>query len=217
MRKALGSCTTDDSSPPSRPFVTSVPYLRAETEFIMENRFALVRARRCERMNITVDSFRTPSCSKERFVYIQNASRKVLFNNHFYTPPSLTYRRVAEMNPQFRCVLSGAPAVDAVRLKDSAGANAGRLAMEKAAIVWFSEEAVKDDGQRDTANEKNKGPKNATFFPSKPWFVDRVARAEFERLVDAQLALDPGPPLDVAHTLSWRKRMPETGISPEFK
>ena len=81
--------------------------------------------------------------------------------------------------------------------------------MEKAAIVWFSEEA---------GNEKNKGPKNAfNSFPSKPWFVDRAARAEFERLVDAELALDPGPPLDVAHTLSWRKRMPETGITPEFK
>lgn len=69
---------------PDQPAVTSVPYMRAEVEFIMQNRMALVCAR----------------------------------------------REVAAEDPaRFTCSLTGAPAVDAVRLSD------GRVAMEKAAIV----------------------------------------------------------------------------------
>jgi hypothetical protein len=66
------------------PFATSVPYLAAEVAYLMESRFALVRARRA----------------------------------------------VAAAEPaRFACALTGAPAVDAVRLAD------GRVAMEKAALV----------------------------------------------------------------------------------
>lgn len=68
---------------PDKPFCTSVPYLKAEVEWIMQRRFALVQAR----------------------------------------------RRAAEEDPHFRCSLTGAPAVDAVRL------SGGEVAMEKAAIV----------------------------------------------------------------------------------
>ena len=70
---------------PDAPFLTSVPYLRDETEYIMERRFALVTARR--RVRDEVDPV------------------------------------------AFTCALTGAPAVDAVRLAD------GRIAMEKAAVV----------------------------------------------------------------------------------
>lgn len=67
---------------PDRPFVTSVPYMRAEVDHIMRRRFACVVARR----SVAVD-------------------------------------------PAFRCSLSGAPVVDAVRLEN------GAVAMRKAALV----------------------------------------------------------------------------------
>ena len=67
-----------------RPFSTAVPYLKAEAAYIIENRVALVAARRAV---------------------------------------------AAEDPARFRCALTGAPAVDAVRLDD------GRVAMEKAAVV----------------------------------------------------------------------------------
>jgi hypothetical protein len=69
---------------PDAPFVTSVPYLYAETDFIMRKQFALVQARRSA-MELDSDLF--------------------------------------------RCSLTNAPAVDAVRLED------GSIVMEKAAIV----------------------------------------------------------------------------------
>ena len=68
---------------PDVPFCTSVPYMRAEVEYVMESRMATVRARRA----------------------------------------------LAADDPQWVCALSGAPAVDAVRLAD------GRRAMEKAALA----------------------------------------------------------------------------------
>ena len=67
---------------PDAPFVTSVPYLKSEVEFLMQSRIELVRAR-------------------------QQVSREF----------------------DIVCALTGAPAVDAVRLAD------GRIAMEKAATV----------------------------------------------------------------------------------
>lgn len=76
---------------PDQPFCTSVPYLKAEVDYIMRRRFALVRARRA----------------------------------------------AAEAEERFRCALTGAPVVDAVRLAD------GRAAMEKAAQVQGLE-ATKD-------------------------------------------------------------------------
>lgn len=68
---------------PDAPFATTVPYLRAEASYIMEQRFALVQAR----------------------------------------------KSALAADPTFRCSLSAAPAVDAVRLDD------GGVAMEKAALV----------------------------------------------------------------------------------
>lgn len=72
---------------PDQPFVTSVPYLKAEVEYIMESRFAVVRAR----------------------------------------------RRVADMKPEFKCSVSGAPLVDSVRLDD------GSRVMEKMAQIMTEE------------------------------------------------------------------------------
>jgi hypothetical protein len=66
-----------------RPFVTSVPYMRAEVEYIMARRMALVAARKA----------------------------------------------VADEHPEYRCAVTQAPTVDAVRLAD------GRLVMEKMAQV----------------------------------------------------------------------------------
>ena len=80
-----------------RPFVTSVPYLRAEVEFLIETRIALVRARRA----------------------------------------------VAAARPDvFRCALSGAPVVDAVRSSD------GRVVMEKMALVKGMTDVVPDEATR---------------------------------------------------------------------
>ena len=85
---------------PDAPFCTSVPYLRAEADFIFRQRFALVRAR----------------------------------------------RQVAREVPELRCTLTGAPAVDAVRL--TTGSNAGRLAMERAAPLRGSDSAVAEEERR---------------------------------------------------------------------
>lgn len=82
------------------PFVTSVPYLKAEVAYLMESRFALVRARRA----------------------------------------------AAAAEPRFACALTGAPAVDAVRLAD------GRVAMEKAALVR-GEAGYAPDGETRAAFE----------------------------------------------------------------
>lgn len=69
---------------PDQPFCTAVPYLKAEVEFLMQSRIALVSAR----------------------------------------------KSVANAHPdKFKCALTGAPVVDAVRLPD------GRVVMEKAAIL----------------------------------------------------------------------------------
>ena len=114
-----------------KPYATSVPYLRAEAAFLMENRFALVEARRA----------------------------------------------VAKAEPErFRCALTGAPAVDAVRLAD------GTLAMEKVAVVR------KLDHEPDAAT-----------------------REAFEAAVQARYN---EVPLRREECVSWRRLMPEGGLTP---
>lgn len=92
---------------PDRPFVTKVPYLKAEVEFIMETRFSLVKARQI----------------------------------------------VAKRHPQFRCTLSGAPAVDAVRLNN----DSNKVAMEKAALVaglrYRADETLRQEFEHHVAEE----------------------------------------------------------------
>ena len=86
---------------PDLEFVTTVPYMEKEVQFIMESRFAIVAAR----------------------------------------------KRVAE-EERFRCCLSGAPAVDAVRLKRGGG-----IAMEKAALLK-GEEYEEDKETRSLFEER---------------------------------------------------------------
>ena len=72
---------------PDNPFVTSVPYLKTEVEYIMKKRFDLVQTR----------------------------------------------KKVASSSPEFRCGLTMAPIVDAVRIVG--GEHDGLFVMEKVALV----------------------------------------------------------------------------------
>ena len=97
-----------------QPFVTSVPYLHEETRYIMERRFARVRA--------------------------QTA--------------------VMEADPeQFRCRMSNAPVVDAVRLDD------GRVVMEKMARLSGESFTVADDVRREMEVRVGENVEEVAFDP----------------------------------------------------
>lgn len=130
---------------PEKPFATSVPYLREEVRFLMERRFALVRARRAA---------------------------------HSRDPA------------RFRCDLTGAPLVDAVRAED------GRKMMLKAAQVHECEATPET--------------------PETPfaYVADHDTRRAFEEAVEVELAKLPEVALDVASCKSWKRLMPTGGIRP---
>lgn len=93
-------------------------------------------------------------------------------------------RAAADHPDRFKCAITGAPLVDAVRLLD------GRVAMEKAALL--------DPHLEPTATP------------------DDDLREAFEAAVRAAAEADVQSPssLPRAECVSWRRRMPETGIPP---
>lgn len=123
---------------PENPFCTSVPYLKAEVEYLMEGRFDLVRARKA----------------------------------------------VAEEDEGMRCALTGAPLVDAVRLRSSETKQTTTLVMEKMALVREEEEDYE---------------------------VAQDVREAFDKAVEAKRR---PPTLDAAACTSWKRLMPDGGIVP---